>query len=176
MGNPSKNLYADLEYLGNADHYVEDILEIVEHIKLMEDFTRDEIEVLAHHMQCYAAPRDYTLLREGDEGDYLLLVLSGKVVVQKKVDALPSPQHLADVNVGSTVGEMSLVDGKPRYATCLTTMPTDFAVLTRKDLDDIFLHSPRIANKLLLVLLQLMTARLRQTCDQFMPAAFGVVV
>ncbi len=175
MSRSEKNIYADLEYLGGADGFVEDILEVIESIKLFDDFGVDEIRVLCHYMDCYAAPRDYILLEEGADGDFLLLVLNGSVSVKKKISDQESTT-IADVGIGDLLGEMSLIDGRPRYATCSCDLPTDFAVLTRGGLNEILVHHPRLGNKFLLTLLHLICVRLRDTCDRALPVARGGTV
>ncbi|HEY3301822.1 MAG TPA: cyclic nucleotide-binding domain-containing protein [Methylophilaceae bacterium] len=168
-------MYSDIENLGMADKFVDDILEIINHIKLFEGFSVDEVRVLCHYMQCYAAPRGYSLLREGVEGDYLLLLLSGGVEVRKRVSDTED-KIIAEIGIGATLGEMSMIDGDIRFASCITTVPTDFAVFTRDALNDILVQMPRLGNKFLLVLLQLMTYRLRDTCDRLLPGAYGATV
>lgn len=168
-------MYSDLVHLGGADKYVEEILDIINSIKLFGDFTTDEIRYLCTYMQCYAAPRDYPLLVEGDEGDYLLLILSGGVDVHKNV-ANNGRQLVAQLGPGATIGEMSLIDGYPRFATCTTTQPTDFAVFTRASLHGLLVNMPKLGNKILIKLLQVMTERFRETSNRYLPCAFGEFV
>lgn len=175
MSSTLKKLFADLEFLGSADRFVENLAETIEHITLFDDFSDEEIRALAHYMICYAAPKDYTLLNEGDSGDYLLLILSGAAVVQKKIEDLGS-HNIANIGTGSIMGEMSLVDGHHRFASCVTTMPTTFAVLTRASMNEILIYSPRMGNKFLLIILQMMAERIRASCDRFLPAVYGAVV
>ena len=127
------HMYIDIESLGNAEGFLDDILENIDQIKLFEGFNLDELKVLCHFMQCYAAPRDYTLLEEQGDGDFLLLVLTGKVSVVKVVPGYGVKQ-IAEVGAGASLGELSLIDGRPRFASCITMAPTDFAVLTRHSL------------------------------------------
>jgi len=157
--------YPGLDWLGRADKYEDDIFEIVNHIKLFDKFSLDEVKSLCRFMQCYAAPRDFKLLAEGDSGDYLLLILTGSVNVTKGDATL-----IARVGVGATLGEMSMIDGNPRFASCVTIVPTDFAVLTRESFNNVLIQMPRLGNKLLLTLLQTTTSRLRDTCEMLMPA------
>ena len=161
--------FPDLDWLGRADKYEEEIFEIINHIKLFDKFSRDEVQALCRFMQCYAAPRDYKLLNEGDSGDYLLLILSGTIKVTKSIPK-ESDKVLAEVGIGSTLGEMSMIDAHPRFATCTTIIPTDFAVLTRDAFNNVLIQMPRLGNKLLLTLLQTTTMRLREACEQLMPA------
>lgn len=161
-------MYPGLEWLGRADRYEDEIFEIVNHIKLFDKFSMDEVRTLSRFMHCFAAPRDFVLLEEGASGDYLLLVLTGEVAVLKSMGDGDKKQ-IAEVGVGGTLGEMSLIDGQPRFATCKTTIPTDFAVLTREAFNNVLIQMPRLGNKLLLTLLQSSTCRLRDTTERLMP-------
>jgi len=169
------SMYEDIINLGKADSFVEEILEIIDHIKLLDHFSVDEIKMLCHYMQCFAAPRDYELIKEGDPGDYLILILSGSVEVYKNIPKVGA-KKIAEVFAGVTLGEMSLIDSQTRFASCVTTSPTDFAVFTRDSLNEVLIEMPRLGNKFLLVLLQLMAQRLRDTCDRFLPTVFGVPI
>ena len=156
-----KEPYAELQNLGCASLYFDEISDI-EHVKLFEDFTRTEIEALCRYMTCYAAPTGFRLLQEGDTGDFLLLILTGKVAVLKQTES-GIPIALSVAEPGVSLGEMSLIDGGLRSASCDAQVPTDFAVLNRASLNSILVQLPRLGNKLLLVLLQLMSKRLRDT-------------
>lgn len=154
-------MYGDLNDLGLAENYMDEIYEILHQIRLFDDFGMDEIKALCHYLHCYAAPRHYPLLKEGDSGDYLVLILTGAAEVRVQIPGVGN-EKIADLLPGASVGETSLVDGKPRFITCVATAPTDFAVLTRASLNHILLQAPRLGNKLLLTLLQLLSARLRE--------------
>ncbi|MBL8489001.1 MAG: cyclic nucleotide-binding domain-containing protein [Rhodocyclaceae bacterium] len=175
MGNNGFAAFNALESLGSASRFAEEIHEIIDRIPLFEDFNRSEIEALCAYMTCYAAPRDVPILREGEEGDFLLVVLTGKVAVKK---AMPTNETkvITMVGPGASLGEMSLIDGHPRFASCLTVEPTDFAVLTRDELNEILINQPRLGNKLLLVLLQMMAHRLRDASERLLPYISEVAI
>lgn len=162
------DLYPNLSYLGSASGYADEIHAIIDHIPLFGDLSRAEVDALCQHMMCFAAPRGTHLLKEGDCGEHLVLVLTGKVVVSKALND-GAQSVIAEVGPGSTLGEMSLIDGQPRFADCIAVAPTDFAVLTRKSLNEIMLVHPRLANKFLIVLLQMMVERLRDTSTRLLP-------
>ena len=167
--------YPLLQNLGNASLYTDEI-HAIQHVKLFEDFTKEEVEALCRFMTCYAAPSSFRLIKEGDEGDFLILLLTGKVAVHKRVEdknklALDENLQLSIAEPGMSLGEMSLIDGAPRFASCDTIVPVDFAVLNRASLNTILVQMPRLGNKLLLVLLQLMTIRLRNTSELLLPNA-----
>ncbi|MCB5187958.1 cyclic nucleotide-binding domain-containing protein [Methylobacillus caricis] len=161
--------------MGGADKYFEEILEIVNTIKLFGDFSDEEVRYLCSYMQCYAAPRECELLTEGDTGDYLLLILTGEVEVVKDIPG-KGKQVIAKVGAGTVIGEMSMIDGLPRSASCITGLPSDFAVLTRESLYELLANMPKLGNKVLLKLLQLLTSRFRESSDRFLPKTMGELI
>jgi CRP-like cAMP-binding protein len=62
-----------------------------------------------------------------------------------------------------TLGEMSMIDGEPRFATCIATEVTTFAMLTRDAMVNIILEKPSLGAKILIKLVTLLSQRLRQT-------------
>lgn len=161
-------MYRDIEDLGTADNYLDEIREMTNDIQLFDTFSITEIELLCRHMQCYGAPRNYPLIAEGQDINYLLLILTGWAEIRQAVPGSRMAQ-LSEVVAGTTIGEMSLIDGQPDSSSCITSVPTDFAVLTKDGLNKILLQSPRLANKLLLALLRKMTRRLREMDQSYRP-------
>lgn len=161
--------YAAMEYLGPASGYCTEVMEIIDRLVLFEDLGLAEVEALCGYMHCYGAPRGATLLNEQDQGDFLLIVLTGSVVVSRRADAAAGAKVLATVGPGASLGEMSMIDGQPRFASCITARPTDFAVLSRHDLNQVLVERPRLGSKFLLILLQLMTRRLREAQVRLLP-------
>jgi CRP-like cAMP-binding protein len=62
-----------------------------------------------------------------------------------------------------TLGEMSMIDGEPRFATCMASQPTTFAVLTRDNMAKIILDHPSLGSKILVKMVTMLSQRLRQT-------------
>lgn len=160
--------FAGFECLGKATRFAEEIHEVIDHAPLFDELSFQEIEALCEFMVCYAAPRHSLLMREGDSGDFLLVLLTGQVNVAKLSED-GSERSIAIVGPGAALGEMSMIDGQERFATCISTEPVDFAVLSRKALNDILVTTPRLGNKFLLLLLQLMAKRLREASVQLLP-------
>ena len=72
-------------------------------------------------------------------------------------------ERMSSVGPGLTLGEMSMIDGEPRFATCRAARPTTFAVLTRDAMAKIILDHPSIGSKILVKLVTMLSVRLRQT-------------
>jgi len=168
METANDNLYPDLENLGAATDFIDEIFTIMEQISLFGEFDLAQVEQLSAYMECFGAPGGATLLNEGEEGDYLLLILTGSVDVHKSTPG-QGTKLIATVGPGGILGEMSLVDGQKRNASCITREPSDFAVLRRGALNVLLKRSPDLGVRFLLVLLTEMTRRLREANDRLLP-------
>jgi CRP/FNR family transcriptional regulator, cyclic AMP receptor protein len=163
MNSPSHPyLYQDIEYLGSASSFVDEVLEAMNLGVHFDQFYRYEAEELCRFLHCFSAPTGTILLKEGEEGDHLIIVLSGHIQVLKS-DIHGSSRGIAMVGRGSVIGEMSLIDGEHRFASCIAAEQTQIAVLSRSDLNEIMALHPRLSNKFLLMMLQIMVGRLRDT-------------
>lgn len=154
--------FSRFEFLGPATqpHFVERVLEIMEIIHLFDDFERNDIVTLLKKMTCYRVQADSPIIFEDEPGDFMMLLLHGSVEIVKK-DADGVYQHLALVGAGKVLGEMSLIDDQPRSAGCIARSEVTFALLDREGLRHLLAHQPKVGGKLLMVLLLMTTARLR---------------
>jgi len=159
--------YPKFEHLGDAAPFVGRIREIIQHIALFEDFGEDELAHLATYMDCYRAPAGSEIIREGEPGDFMVLVIEGSVEILKK-DATGLPARIGYAGPGKTLGEMSLIDGEPRFASCIATSGLVFAVLDRARLTKLIAAEPNIGVKILMELLMLLNQRLRVVGRQLM--------
>jgi CRP/FNR family transcriptional regulator, cyclic AMP receptor protein len=157
MTDSVEYIYGDLEPMGTADLYLDEVLEIIHHIPLFDGFNQEEIGAVCQHMKCYATPGNYILLQEGMAGVGLILILTGAAQELGRHDMCS-----VVVGPGNCLGEASFIDGKPNMTSYIATVPSDFALLSREGLNAILLHYPRLGNKLLLRLASLMATRLRE--------------
>jgi CRP/FNR family cyclic AMP-dependent transcriptional regulator len=164
-----------LGLLGSASLYEDEIFEIIDHISLFEDLTKNEVTQLCAKMECFCAKRGDVIMREGDDGDFLVIILTGQVAVIKS-GRNGHDKQLAVVGPGASLGEMSLINGKPRLATCIAKEPTDMAVLTRDTLYDTLVLNPSLGNKVLLILLQILSNRLREANEKLLPFIGGAAI
>jgi CRP-like cAMP-binding protein/rhodanese-related sulfurtransferase len=74
-----------------------------------------------------------TVIRQGDEGDYFYAIVSGRCLVTRETPLNREGIKLAELGMGDTFGEESLISGARRNAT--VTMATD-GVLMRLGKDD----------------------------------------
>ena len=155
-------LLAELENLGPATGFANEIYALVGRSPFFAEFTREDIEQLAGYMQVYRARPGQTIIREGDIGDSMLLMIKGEVDILKK-NLLGMQQEMASVLPGMTLGEMSMIDGEPRFASCMAIRESTFVTLTRDNMAKIILEKPGLGAKVLVKLVTSLSQRLRQT-------------
>jgi CRP-like cAMP-binding protein len=74
--------------------------------------------------------------------------------------------RLAVLKQGTVVGEMSMLDGEGRYASCWALSEMEAAVLTRAAVGRLIATHPAVGAKLLVKLTQLVAQKLRNTSNQ----------
>jgi NTE family protein/lysophospholipid hydrolase len=115
------------------------------------------IEVLGVLRSAHYAP-GAALMRQGDAGDDMFLVLEGRVAVQV-VTAAGEPTVVDTIESGGVVGEMALLTGQPRTATVVALTPVEVACLARRDFESLAAHHPEALN----LFLHRVLPRLRRT-------------
>src|SRR5712692_7121574 len=158
---------AHLEYLGDATKFAAQIQALIPKCTLLEHFSLAEVSTLAHFMVVYRAEAGMEIIREGDGGDFMLMLISGKVEVLKR-DRWNTPQLLATVEAGRTLGEMSMIDGEARFASCIAVEPTLIALLDRENLARIIVEQPLLGAKILMELVLMLSQRLRTTSQRLL--------
>ena len=139
---------------------------------LLEDFTPEEIDVLGSLMVHVRAQPGQMLIREGEVNDWMMLLLRGTVDVGKRIGPEAESEvrgdntRLAVLRPGTVLGEMSMFDGEPRYASCWALSEVEAAVMDRIAVARLIKSRPEIGAKLLVKLTQLLAQRLRNTSTQ----------
>jgi NTE family protein len=83
------------------------------------------------------------LMRQGEVGDAVYLVVSGRLRVF--VDADGAPRHVGDATRGHVVGERSLYTGTPRAATVVAVRDTVLARLDAADFERLLHRHPALS-------------------------------
>lgn len=159
---PTNTLLKTLSYVGEASAMVQQIFEMIGHSKFFSDFSREDVDRLTAFMQVYRADAGEMIIREGDVDDYMLLIIEGRVEIVK-ADTRGDNRAMTVVGPGATLGEMSMIDGEARFATCIAAEATTFTVLSRDSMVKIILEEPALGSKILIKLVTLLSQRLRAT-------------
>lgn len=133
-------------------------------------FEPDEVRQIIAQMRLVSFAAGATLLREGQRSKpgHLLLLLSGEVSVDTAGKSGGESVAISVIGGGTIIGEMSLLDGAPHSATCIAASGVTCAALSRPGLDELLNQHPRAAAKLLLVVVHVVSERLRAMNDQLL--------
>ena len=101
-----------------------------------------------------------TVIRQGDKGDELFIVLDGKVSVSR------GDQVLTHLGQGEHVGEMALIRSVPRSATVAAVGEAELVSIRRQDFFEILRKEHEVAVKMLWQFLGVLADRLDQTNNQ----------
>jgi serine/threonine protein phosphatase PrpC len=104
------------------------------------------------------------VMREGEKGDELFIVLSGKVAVVRGEAVLT---HLGP---GEHVGEMALIRAVPRSANVIADVDSELVAIKRGDFFDILRREHELAIKFLWQFLGVLADRLDQTSRELRTA------
>ena len=96
--------------------------------------------------------RDETVFHQGDPGDALYVVASGRVKVVLPSPDTGEPAILTTLGSGGFFGELAMLDGEPHSASVVALEPTETLVLGRDDFERLFEAEPTIRRSLVLAL------------------------
>lgn len=132
------------------------------------DLSLEEAKVVVHYMCPQFIPEGTMFIREGDEEDtgFMVLVLDGEVTVENIVVSRVSPITVTVLGPGSMHGDLGLIDGRPRSASCTASSALRCAILTREGMQQLLEDNPRIGAKLMMAISMRMSDRLRDNTEK----------
>ncbi|RMM34844.1 Cyclic nucleotide-binding protein [Pseudomonas coronafaciens pv. oryzae] len=108
-----------------------------------------------------------TIFAEGDAGTFMCIIHQGAVSVQK----LASDGQQVEIAVlrrGRAFGEMAVLDGERRSASCIASTHCQLLNLGRDSLDKMLDEAPKIAAKIIRALAISLSKRLRMVDGQLL--------
>lgn len=151
-------------FLGPAQDHSAEIQAIFGHAALFSQWDRADIHSLCNFMSVYAAGNNTAVMRQGESPDHMLILLTG-AAVSVHTDVNGASLSCQALMPGECFGALSMIDGVPLRASCLSTEPVDFALMTRQAFNDLMLTRPRLGNQLLLRLLHVVSERLQRAAS-----------
>jgi CRP-like cAMP-binding protein len=153
---------AAMRLLGTGPAFRQQLLGMMAGVDMLSDLDRREMEIVAQNLQVFEAEPGCVIFNEGEPGNFMCLLVSGKVKTYKESEQ----DHAAEVAIeshGRSVGEMALIDGEPRSATCIAVEASVLLLLTKQGFQQLANQHAALALKLLMRITRLMSRRLRLT-------------
>lgn len=128
----------------------------------------DEAKVVVEYMRPQIIAEGTMFIREGEAKDigFMVLVLDGEVTVENIVVSRVSPITLTVLGPGSMHGELGLIDGQPRSASCTASTKLRCAILTREAMEQLLKDHPKIGAKLMMAIAMRIGDRLRDNTEK----------
>jgi CRP-like cAMP-binding protein len=118
-------------------------IDLLKGVPLFGGCSRAELAQIARWVDELVVPEGTVLMREGEIGREVYVIVEGSVRVMRK------GRKLADFGPGSYIGDVALITRLPRGATGVTTSPARLLVMTDTAFRSVVRQSPSIALKVL---------------------------
>jgi CRP-like cAMP-binding protein len=128
----------------------------------------DEARLAMPYFQKRAYKSGETIFKDGDKGESMCIIESGKVAVLK------GEVQIAAIVPGNPFGELSLLDGKPRSATCKADADTVMYFIDDTQLRKLTADHPAIGAKIYRAVGFSLAARMRRANSQLTDLLWGV--
>jgi CRP/FNR family transcriptional regulator, cyclic AMP receptor protein len=130
--------------------------------------TREEARGVVRYMEPHKITEGTTFIQEGDFHDtgFMMLILDGEVTVETIVVSRTEPITLTVLGQGSVIGEIGMLDGEPRSASCTASADVLCAILRREALEQLVNEAPAVAAKFMMAVSLRIAKRLRDNADK----------
>ncbi len=135
-------------------------LEALRRNELLGQLEPDEMDEFLGLATIQTYPADRVIFQKADPGDRLFAIISGRVGITTESESGKSIL-LNMLKVGDVLGEIALLDGKPRTANAVALDESELLCVERPDFLNFLERHPRLAIRLMGVLCD----RLRWTSD-----------
>jgi hypothetical protein len=112
-------------------------------VPLFEGLSNKELRLVAQLSTYLEEPAGTVLTREGEAGHEFIIVLDGEVEVRS------ADQVIATRGPGTYVGEISLLEDRPRTATVVAKTPVKIEVIGQREFAGLLQEVPEISQKIL---------------------------
>ncbi|HET7755435.1 MAG TPA: cyclic nucleotide-binding domain-containing protein [Anaeromyxobacteraceae bacterium] len=159
------------EPLEAAPPPVEDALPVpvLPEIPLFSDLSRDAFVQLARDLVRREVRAGEQVVRQGEPGRALFVVVSGKLRVEREADG--RTVLLARLSEGDFVGEMALLSGEPRMASVVADEPCELLEIRAEALTSLCRAHPHVAESLTRFYRRRLLANAMMTSPVFRPFA-----
>jgi CRP/FNR family transcriptional regulator, cyclic AMP receptor protein len=123
-------------------------VELLKSIPIFSYLTKQQLTEVAKHADEVQVDAGHVLASEGARGHEMFVIASGGVEVTK------AGRTIATLGSGDVVGELSLLDGKPRTADVVATEPSTLLVVAGREFEPLLHDIPELSVRLLKALAQ----------------------
>jgi CRP/FNR family transcriptional regulator, cyclic AMP receptor protein len=134
-------------------------------IKIFADMDEPQLASFLQYMEVLKFPGGSLVVRKGDPGDAMFLLLQGEMRARAMVGGREST--LAVMGVGECFGELAVLDESPRSADVVANVESVVLKISAGALKRLFQEAPALAAPFLLALNRTITSRVRTITKRY---------
>ena len=127
-------------------------IDVLKSVPLLGTLSRHHLDLIARHADEVSVPSGRVLARQGGLCREFFVVLEGRARVEQ------NRKRIATVRKGEMVGEMSLIDNKPRGATVTSETPMSLLVIESRAFSALLDDIPQLRKKVMVTLCERLRA------------------
>ena len=133
---------------------------MLEDVAIFSGLSKDDLELLEHHMVTRSFQKNTIIINEGDEANSFFIIIKGAVKVflsnEEGKEIIINAQ-----GAGDHFGELALLDDAPRSASVITTEKSTIGVIAKEDFHKVLAKNTDLS----LNLIRELTRRVRLLSD-----------
>jgi len=148
---------------------IDQISDMLLNSTLLGSLSPSEMQSAARYFSINEFKEDQFIFKEGDIGNFFCIIIEGLVSVQK-ANQDDENVELATLTKGRTIGEMAVLDGERRSASCIAATDCTLLLLSKDALEKMINDAPKIAAKVIRAIAISLSKRLRMADGQLVDA------
>lgn len=141
------------------------IIDMLMSCDLFNTFASEDLRTAAAYFNTSDVKSGEVIFREGDAGTFMCVLNRGKITISK-TNSEGKSIEIATLMRGRAFGEMAVLDGERRSATCIAATECTLLTLTKVALDKMLQDEPRTAARVIVVLAISISRRLRMAAGK----------
>jgi len=139
----------------------EELTQVLKKVPIFQDLDSKEIQKVSDIVYPREYKKDEVIFHQGDPGLGMYIISKGEVEIVEEENEEPLNQF-STLSDNDFLGEMALLDDKPRSATAIARKRCKALGFFRPELMDLLKKEPKTGNKILLNLAKILAERLRE--------------
>jgi CRP-like cAMP-binding protein len=140
----------------------EDTLHTLKNVPIFSELSKGELKIIERIVHPRKYQKEEVVFNEGEPGVGMYIIQKGSIGIRLKT-ADGSEREIAVLKDGDFFGELALLDEEPRSAAAVAKESTQLLGFFHPDLFELLEEKPKLGNKIILKLAQIIGERLRHT-------------
>jgi len=128
-------------------------------VKILAGLAEDQLEKFAKAMEIQRVPQWSVIVKQGDTGDTMYLILEGELRVRVMVGEKETV--LTTISVGEFFGDIALFDHGPRSADVVANSDATVLKISSSNFEKLAKESPELAAPFLMAVGKTLSSRIR---------------